>query len=78
MHRYKLSGMHSFKSSIGIALTFQVENQLLGPPIVTGFSVLGLGVSLGYNCGYAVNPARDLAPRVFSGKAAYPLDTCGF
>ena len=38
-------------------------------PLVTALSVLGLGVSLGYNCGYAVNPARDLAPRIFTGKA---------
>jgi len=42
------------------------ENQLIRVPLVTGCSVLGLGISLGYNCGYAVNPARDLAPRVFS------------
>ena len=46
----------------------QEENQLIRVPLVTGCSVLGLWISLGYNCGYAVNPARDLAPRVFSGK----------
>ena len=43
----------------------QVEKQLV--PLGVGFTVLGLGVSFGYNCGYAVNPARDLAPRLFSG-----------
>ena len=47
----------------------QEEKQLLKPPLVTGLSVMGLGVSLGFNCGYAVNPARDLAPRIFTGEA---------
>ena len=28
----------------------------------------GLGVSLGFNCGYPLNPARDLAPRLIMGK----------
>jgi len=42
----------------------QVEKQLV--PLFIGFTVLGLGISLGYNCGYAVNPARDLAPRIFT------------
>ena len=37
-------------------------------PGVTGLAVLGLGVSLGFNSGYPLNPARDLAPRLFMGK----------
>ena len=37
-------------------------------PGVTGLTVLGLGMSLGFNCGYPLNPARDLAPRLFMGK----------
>lgn len=35
-------------------------------PVGVGITVLGIGLSLGHNCGYAVNPARDLAPRVFT------------
>ena len=55
-------------------------------PLFVGVTVLGLGVSLGYNTGYvsadcgghsdkftnrfnlscAINPARDLSPRVFT------------
>ena len=31
-----------------------------------GVTVLGIGLSLGHNSGYAVNPARDLGPRVFT------------
>ena len=37
-------------------------------PAVVGCAVLGLGTSLGYNCSYPLNPARDLAPRVFMGE----------
>ena len=36
-------------------------------PGVSGLAVLGLGLSLGYNCGYPLNPARDLAPRLLMG-----------
>lgn len=36
-------------------------------PGMLGLTVLGLGVSLGFNCGYPLNPARDLAPRLFMG-----------
>ena len=37
-------------------------------PGLTGLAVLGLGLSLGYNCGCPLNPARDLAPRIFMGQ----------
>ena len=37
-------------------------------PFFVGLTVLGIGICFGYNCGYAVNPARDFAPRLFSGK----------
>ena len=36
-------------------------------PLYVGVTVLGVGISFGFNSGYAVNPARDLAPRVFTG-----------
>ena len=36
-------------------------------PFFVGLTVLGIGICFGYNCGYAVNPARDFAPRLFSG-----------
>ena len=36
-------------------------------PFLVGLVVLAVGVCFGYNCGYAINPARDLAPRLFSG-----------
>ena len=40
-------------------------------PVGVGLTVLGIGLSLGHNCGYAVNPARDLAPRLFTMLAGW-------
>jgi glycerol uptake facilitator protein len=36
----------------------------LGPMLV-GFTVLAVGLSLGGPSGYAINPARDFGPRLF-------------
>ena len=33
-------------------------------PLLVGVLVLGIGLSLGGPTGYAINPARDLAPRL--------------
>ena len=33
-------------------------------PVIVGFLVWGIGLSLGGPTGYAINPARDLGPRV--------------
>jgi glycerol uptake facilitator protein len=33
-------------------------------PLVIGFLVVGIGMSLGGPTGYAINPARDLGPRI--------------
>jgi glycerol uptake facilitator protein len=33
-------------------------------PLIVGFLVLGIGLSLGGPTGYAINPARDLGPRI--------------
>lgn len=40
-------------------------------PLSIGFVVLNIGICFGYNCGYAINPARDFAPRLFSFFAGY-------
>jgi len=39
--------------------------------ISIGALVLVIGVSFGTNCGYAVNPARDLGPRLFTLAAGW-------
>jgi glycerol uptake facilitator protein len=33
-------------------------------PLMVGLLVLGIGLSLGGPTGYAINPARDLGPRI--------------
>ncbi len=33
-------------------------------PLLVGLLVLGIGLSLGGPTGYAINPARDLGPRI--------------
>jgi len=35
-------------------------------PLLVGLVVGVIGMSYGWNCGYAINPARDLAPRFFT------------
>ena len=40
-------------------------------PMVVGALVLMIGLSFGSNCGYAINPARDLSPRLFTYVAGW-------
>ncbi len=52
------------------AIVDNVRN--LGPganlwPFMVGMAVLAIGLSLGGPTGYAINPARDFGPRLFSG-----------
>jgi glycerol uptake facilitator len=35
-------------------------------PLLVGFTVFAIGMSFGANSGYAINPARDLGPRLFA------------
>lgn len=35
-------------------------------PALVGSVVLVIGISMGSNCGYAINPARDFGPRLFT------------
>jgi glycerol uptake facilitator protein len=53
---------------IGVAAMIDPKN--LGPksnmaPLLIGFVVLSIGLSLGGPSGYAINPARDFGPRIF-------------
>ncbi|XP_075118217.1 aquaporin-3-like [Leptodactylus fuscus] len=43
-------------------------------PFVIGLIVLLVGLSMGFNCGYPINPARDLAPRLFTALAGWGLE----
>ena len=40
-------------------------------PFIVGLLVVGIGMAFGYNSGYAINPARDLGPRLFTAVAGW-------
>jgi len=60
-----------------VAFVFAVVDELNQPvranlaPVVIGFVVVAIGISFGANAGYAINPARDLGPRLFAGLAGW-------
>jgi glycerol uptake facilitator protein len=56
---------------LGVAAIFQVDTPVVGAgmsaglgPFLVGALVWGIGLSLGGPTGYAINPARDLGPRI--------------
>ena len=60
-----------------VGLIFAISdprNQLLAPglqPIVVGLVVVAIGISWGGMHGYAINPARDFGPRLFTLVAGF-------
>ncbi|CAF0723594.1 unnamed protein product [Adineta ricciae] len=40
-------------------------------PLAVGFVIVAIGAAFGYNCGFPINPARDLGPRFFTYCAGY-------
>nr|XP_014349232.1 PREDICTED: aquaporin-10 isoform X2 [Latimeria chalumnae] len=62
---------------IGIlAINDQKNNPALNGTqgLSVGLLVLVIGMSMGMNCGYAINPARDLPPRIFTAIAGWGLE----
>lgn len=43
-------------------------------PLVVGALVVLIGMTFGYNAGYAINPARDFGPRLFTAIAGWGSD----
>jgi MIP family channel proteins len=43
-------------------------------PLIVGLLVVAIGATYGLNAGYAINPARDLAPRLFTALAGWGPD----
>jgi MIP family channel proteins len=43
-------------------------------PVIVGLLVVLIGATFGYNSGYAINPARDFAPRLFTAVGGWGLD----
>jgi MIP family channel proteins len=42
-----------------------------GGPVLVGALVVAIGMTFGMNAGYAINPARDIGPRVFTALAGW-------
>jgi glycerol uptake facilitator-like aquaporin len=40
-------------------------------PVIVGLLVVLIGMTFGFNAGYAINPARDLGPRLFTALAGW-------
>ncbi|CAK8673245.1 unnamed protein product [Clavelina lepadiformis] len=55
------------------AVTDKRNNDIVSglQPLIIGFLVFTIGLSFGVNCGYAINPARDLGPRLFTSIAGW-------
>src|SRR5699024_10900743 len=52
-----------------IAAVIDIRNRAVKAnlgPLIIGFAVGAIGISIGPNAGYAINPARDLGPRVIA------------
>lgn len=43
-------------------------------PVVIGLLIIALSCSLGLNTGCAMNPARDLSPRLFTALAGWGFE----
>jgi glycerol uptake facilitator protein len=60
-----------------VGFVFAVVDEINQPvrsnlaPLIIGFIVVAIGISLGANAGYAINPARDFGPRLFAWIAGY-------
>lgn len=56
----------TFMLTLGVLGIFSANNGLVGGvgPYAVGILVFGIGLSLGGPTGYAINPARDLGPRI--------------
>jgi MIP family channel proteins len=59
---------------IGLFALDDAKNAALPPwviPAGAGLLVLAIGATFGMNAGYAINPARDLGPRLFTAVAGW-------
>lgn len=59
------------------AILFIGINEFTGglQPLIVGFLIMAIGLSLGGTTGYAINPARDLGPRIMHALLPIPGKT---
>jgi aquaporin-3 len=66
-----------FGTALLVGCVFAIVDKFnVGPdktvaPILIGLVVFVIGATFGFNCGYAINPARDLGPRIFTAMAGW-------
>lgn len=64
-------------TAVLVAFIFAVTDEFNAPvkanmaPLIIGFIVVAIGISIGANAGYAINPARDFGPRMFAWFAGW-------
>lgn len=64
-------------SALLVGVIFAISDARNSPPpsgltpVVVGLLVLVIGATFGFNSGYAINPARDLGPRLFTALAGW-------
>jgi len=59
-----------------IAILAATDKKNIAPPtglvpFVVCLTILGIGITLGMETGYAINPARDLGPRILTAMVGY-------
>ena len=55
--------------AVGDSKNFAPDSRL--SPILVGLAVVLIGMTFGFNAGYAINPARDFGPRLFTALAGW-------
>uniref|UniRef100_A0A8B9FHS0 Aquaporin-7 n=1 Tax=Amazona collaria TaxID=241587 RepID=A0A8B9FHS0_9PSIT len=73
----EVSGASTAMLHLGILIIHDEKNNraLRGTEaLLTGILVLGIGMGMGMNTGYAINPSRDLPPRIFTAIAGWGTD----
>lgn len=60
-----------------VAMVFAISDERNAPPaaslapVFVGLTVMAIGMGFGVNAGYAINPARDFGPRLFTALAGW-------
>jgi len=59
--------------TVVLAVSDKNNNELSdgGIVIIIGLTVTAIGAAFGFNCGFPINPARDLSPRIFTSIAGW-------